>query len=43
MTCLHALARIQYGKPLEATAFQHRPADYIYMFLFGMVSMLVGA
>ena len=35
------LCSIQYGVPLEKITFQFSTADFVYMMLFGMASLLV--
>ena len=32
---------VQYGVPLEKVTFQFSTADFVYMLLFGMASLLV--
>lgn len=32
---------VQYGVPLEKVTYQFSTADFVYMVLFGMVSLLV--
>lgn len=32
---------LHYGTQLETSTYQHNTADYIYMYLFGMMSMNV--
>lgn len=34
---------LNYGKQLETSTYQHNTADYIYMYLFGMMAMNVAA
>ena len=41
VTCYVFICRFQYGKALEGATFQHDPAQYAFMLLFGASTTLV--
>jgi hypothetical protein len=41
LTTAVMLCSLHYGAQLETSTYQHNTADYVYMYLFGMMSLNV--